>query len=153
MAIFNKPAPDRPVPTRLDTPPTDASVSVIASGMRVVGDVESNGVIKIEGFIEGSVRGARQLLLGKTGIIHGDIYATDVIIGGRVIGSVTATERVEIQGSSSIEGDIHTKSIVVHEGGMLNGAVRMGDVSPPQGRVGPGAAFTAADADRDVGPD
>lgn len=128
MAIFNKPTPDRPPLTRLDPPTaTDGSLSVIGSGMRVVGDVESNGVIKVEGYIEGAVRGARQLLLGKSGIIHGDIFVADAVLGGRIVGSVVASERVEIQGTSTIEGDVQTKSIIVHEGGTLNGTVRMGD--------------------------
>jgi cytoskeletal protein CcmA (bactofilin family) len=38
---------------------------------------------------------------------------------------VTASERVEIQSNSVIEGDVHTRSIVVFEGGLLNGNVRM----------------------------
>lgn len=126
MAIFNKPATDRPV-TRLDTPNAESSMSVIGSGMRIVGDIESTGVIKVEGTIEGSVRGARQLLLGKSGEIHGDIYAIDAVLGGTVIGTVVASDRVEIQGTSSVEGDIHTKSIVVFEGGTINGTVRMGE--------------------------
>lgn len=126
MAIFNKPASDRPV-TRLDAPNAEPSMSVIGSGMRIVGDVESSGVIKVEGSIEGSVRGARQLLLGKSGSVHGDIYAVDAVLGGTVVGTVVASERVEIQGTSTVEGDIHTKSIVVFEGGTINGTVRMGD--------------------------
>jgi cytoskeletal protein CcmA (bactofilin family) len=128
MAIFNKPATDRPT-TRLDASGAESSMSVIGSGMRIVGDIESNGVIKVEGIIDGSVRGARQLLLGKGGTIHGDIYAVDAILGGTVVGTVVASERVEIQGTSSVEGDIHTKSMVVLEGGMINGAVRMGEQS------------------------
>ena len=102
-------------------------MSVIANGMRIVGDIESSGVIKIEGIIEGGVRGARQLLLGRSGVIHGDVHATDAVLGGKVVGSVIASERVEIQGTASVEGDIHTKSIVVFEGGSINGAVRMGE--------------------------
>lgn len=131
MAIFsNRPTTsDRPVVTRLDSAPADASMSVVGGGMRVIGDVESNGVIKVEGFIEGNVRGARQVLLGRTGVVHGDIYAADVVIGGRVVGTVIAAERVEIQGTSGVEGDIHTKSIIVHEGAMINGTVRMGDAA------------------------
>lgn len=130
MAIFTKPATERPS-TRLDLAVTEPSMSVIGSGMRIVGDIESSGVIKVEGIIEGSVRGARQLLLGKSGTIHGDIHAVDAVLGGNVIGTVVATERVEIQGTSSVEGDIHTKSIVVFEGGMINGAVRMSDQPNP----------------------
>lgn len=129
MSIFNKPPAERPV-TRLDTPPADAgAMSVIGTGMRIMGDVESNGTIKVEGVIEGAVRGARQLLLGRSGVVHGDIYAGDAILGGKVVGTVVATERVEIQGTASVEGDIQTKSIVVFEGGSINGTVRMGEAA------------------------
>ncbi|MFN8668220.1 MAG: polymer-forming cytoskeletal protein [Gemmatimonadaceae bacterium] len=126
MAIFNKPAGDRPA-TRLESGSAEPSISVIGSGMRVIGDIESNGTIKVEGVVEGSVRGARQLLLGKSGTIHGDVHAVEAVLGGSVVGNVLATERVEIQGSSSVEGDILTKSMVVYEGGVINGSVRMGE--------------------------
>ena len=126
MAIFNKPSTERPA-TRLDAAGSEPTMSVIGNGMRVIGDIESNGVIKVEGMVEGSVRGARQLLLGKSGAIHGDIHAVDAVLGGSVVGNVIATERVEIQGTSSVEGDILTKSMVVYEGGVINGSVRMGE--------------------------
>jgi cytoskeletal protein CcmA (bactofilin family) len=126
MSIFTKP-PTEKVPMRNDAPPPEAGLSVIASGMKIVGDIESTGVVKIEGIVEGAVRGARQLLLGRQGTVHGDIKAHEVVIGGTVIGTIVAEERVEIQGTSRVEGDIHTKSIVVLEGGVINGNVRMGE--------------------------
>lgn len=130
MAIFNKPGADR-TPSRLDSTGAEASISVIGNGMRVLGDIESSGVIKIEGVVDGSIRGARQVLLGKSGAIHGDVHAVDAVLGGQVVGTVVASERVEIQGTASVEGDIHTRSIVVFEGGMINGAVRMGEAPSP----------------------
>ena len=126
MSIFTKPTTEK-VPMRNDSTPPEAGLSVIASGMKIVGDIESTGVVKIEGIVEGSVRGARQLLLGRQGTVHGDIRAHEAVIGGTVIGTIVADERVEIQGTSSVQGDIHTKSIVVLEGGVINGTVRMGD--------------------------
>ncbi len=51
------------------------------------------------------------------------------MIGGAVVGTIVADERVEIQGTSSVQGDIHTKSIVVLEGGVINGNVRMGEAA------------------------
>jgi cytoskeletal protein CcmA (bactofilin family) len=112
---------------RTDAPPSEAGLSVIAAGMKIVGDIESTGVVKIEGIVEGAIRGARQLLLGRQGTVHGDIRAHEVVIGGTVVGTIIADERVEIQGTSSVQGDIHTKSIVVLEGGVINGNVRMGE--------------------------
>ena len=136
MSIFkqptpNSPGPDRPErpPVRLDSPPTTAAegggTSVIASGLKIVGDVETSGTLKIEGTVQGSIRGARQVVVGRSGVIQGDIQAEEIVIGGRVKGTVTASERVEIQANSVIEGDVHTRSIVVFEGGLLNGNVRM----------------------------
>ena len=137
MSIFKQPTnspeqrPERP-PVRLDTPPSAGSASegtggtsVIAAGLKIVGDVETAGTLKIEGTVQGSIRGARQVIVGRSGVIQGDIQAEEIILGGRVVGTVTATERVEIQANSVIEGDIHTRSIVVFEGGLLNGNVRM----------------------------
>jgi cytoskeletal protein CcmA (bactofilin family) len=126
MSIFTKPTTEK-VPMRNDAPPPEAGLSVIASGMKIVGDIESTGVVKIEGIVEGAIRGARQLLLGRQGTVHGDIRAHEVVIGGTVVGTIVADERVEIQGTSSVQGDIHTKSIVVLEGGVINGTVRMGE--------------------------
>ena len=136
MSIFNQPSkpsdkPERP-PVRLDTPPAAGAsqegaggTSVIAVGLKIVGDVETAGTLKIEGTVQGSIRGARQVIVGRSGVIQGDIQAEEIVIGGRVVGTVTASERVEIQANSVIEGDVHTRSIVVFEGGLLNGNVRM----------------------------
>jgi cytoskeletal protein CcmA (bactofilin family) len=103
----------------------DATLSVIAFGSKVTGDMECTGVLKIEGTIEGTVRGARQVLLGRQGIVKGDIETREAVIGGQVEGSILALERVEIQGTASVVGNVHTKTIVIREGGQINGAVRM----------------------------
>ena len=126
MSIFTKPTTEKVLMPNHSTAP-DNGLSVIAAGMKIVGDIESTGVVKIEGIVEGAVRGARQLLLGRQGTVHGDIRAHEVVIGGTVVGTIVADERVEIQGTSSVQGDIHTKSIVVLEGGVINGTVRMGE--------------------------
>lgn len=107
----------------------EVTMSVIASGMRVVGDIETEGVIKIEGRVEGSVRAGRQVLIGRQGEVKGDISTREAVIGGKVQGTVSATERLEIQATSTVVGDINTKSIAVAEGGRINGTVRIADVS------------------------
>ena len=124
MAIFTKDETEK-LNGRITTAAGDGAMSIVAQGMKVVGDIESNGVVKIEGLVEGTVRAARQVLLGRQGEVKGDVHARDVVVGGRIDGSIVASERVEIQGTSSVNGDIYTKSIVVLEGGKINGAVRM----------------------------
>jgi cytoskeletal protein CcmA (bactofilin family) len=141
MSIFTKPTTEK-VQMRNDPPSPEAGLSVIAAGMKIVGNIESTGVVKIEGIVEGAIRGARQLLLGRQGTVHGDIRAHEVVVGGTVVGTIVADERVEIQGTSSVQGDIHTKSIVVLEGGVINGRVRMGEsAAQDAARELPGAAL------------
>ncbi|MBW7932695.1 MAG: polymer-forming cytoskeletal protein [Gemmatimonadaceae bacterium] len=105
----------------------EASLSIIAAGMRITGDVETTGTIKIDGRIEGSVVGARQMMLGRNGSIQGNVHAGEVVVGGQIDGAIVADERLELQGSALVNGDIDTKSIVVLEGARINGTVRMQD--------------------------
>lgn len=138
MAMFNKGVPgqsgaDDPVsthsvPSHSPSSPAatnESSVSTIAGDMKITGDVTTAGVIRIEGTVEGSVKGARQVLIGRQGMVKGDVSAREAIVGGRIEGSVTVSERVEVQGTAFINGDLFAKSMLVQEGGRINGAIRM----------------------------
>lgn len=108
----------------------EGALSIIAAGMTVSGDIESTGVVKVEGRVDGSIRSARQVLVGRQGTVHGDIETREAVIGGSVEGTITASERVEIQATAAVQGDIITRTIVVAEGGRINGTVRMDEGKP-----------------------
>ncbi|MBI4502467.1 MAG: polymer-forming cytoskeletal protein [Gemmatimonadetes bacterium] len=103
------------------------ALSVIAAGTKITGELVSDGIVKIEGTVIGSIHADRQVLVAKGGIIQGDIFTRDAIVGGEIHGAILADERVEVQASSIIHGDITTLRIVIHEGGEVNGHVRMGN--------------------------
>ena len=124
--MFGKEGAPRPE-TRTGAP--EGTLSILAAGMRILGDLETAGTIKIDGRIEGSVTGARQVMLGRGGSILGNVVADEVVIGGSVDGNVHATTRLELQSSAIVNGDIETKSIVVLEGARINGSVKMSDVA------------------------
>jgi cytoskeletal protein CcmA (bactofilin family) len=126
MAMFNKEGAARSEVR--SAPGSEGALSIIASSVRIVGDLESPGVVKVDGQIEGSVTGARQLLLGRGGAIRGNVAADEVVIGGLVDGSIVALERLELQSTAVVNGDIETRSIVVLEGARINGSVRMTDL-------------------------
>ena len=126
MPMFNKEAPPARGETRAQQP-AEAALSIIASGMKIVGDIETSGVLKIDGQVNGSVTGARQVLLGRGGAVHGNVFADEVVLAGVVNGSVVAAGRLELQATASINGDIETRSIIVLEGARINGGVRMAD--------------------------
>jgi cytoskeletal protein CcmA (bactofilin family) len=95
--------------------------------MSITGKLDTNGVVKVEGKVTGSVRAERQVLVAKGGLVDGDILTREAIIGGEVRGAIYADERVEVQATSQINGDITTKQILLQEGGEVNGHLRMED--------------------------
>ena len=109
------------------TPETESALSIIGSGVRVVGDITADGVVKVEGTVVGTIRAGRQGLVAKGGEVEGDVITREAIIGGEVRGTVLADERIEIQTSSVVHGDITSKRLLVHEGGEINGVIRMGE--------------------------
>jgi cytoskeletal protein CcmA (bactofilin family) len=96
--------------------------------MTVRGDVETAGVVKIEGVVNGHVTADQQVLVAKGGQIDGDVDTGEAVIGGSVHGAVRAHQRVEVQSGATVHGDVTTPRITVAEGAMLNGTVKMGDV-------------------------
>jgi cytoskeletal protein CcmA (bactofilin family) len=101
-------------------------VSIIGPGMKVVGDCASDGTIRIEGQVEGAVKAAKSVVVGKDGQVKGDIVTQDAIVAGRVSGSVSAESRVELQASCKVQGDIRSRRIKLDEGGQVDGQLHMG---------------------------
>jgi cytoskeletal protein CcmA (bactofilin family) len=135
MAIFNKSS----TPERNETmarqdevvpapQPREGVISIIGPGMRVVGDCETDGTLRIEGKVEGTVRAAKAVVIGKDGTVEGDVITQDAIVGGRVNGKVVAESRLELQATCSIEGEIRARRIKLDEGGQVNGSVYVGEI-------------------------
>jgi cytoskeletal protein CcmA (bactofilin family) len=125
MAFGSDRSDSRDNPGGRQGPRGDAALTIVASGTRFVGDVESDGVVKIEGEVAGTVRAERQVLVSRGGVVRGDIVTNDAVLGGEVHGGVTATGRVEVQPGAAVHGDIATERLIVQEGGEVNGLVKM----------------------------
>lgn len=130
MAMFKEPVREGEESPRRGSGP--ASLSIIASDLTVVGDLETSGVVKVEGRVQGAVRAGTQVLVSKDALIEGDIQTKEAIIGGEVSGAIRAEERVEIQATALINGDISARRIVMLEGGRVNGEIKMDTAAATQ---------------------
>lgn len=99
--------------------------SIIASDMTVIGDLETEGVVRIEGRIRGTVRVGSQVLVAQGAVIEGDLHTQEAVIAGQVTGAIHASERVELQATAMVAGDILTPRISIIEGGKVTGEVKM----------------------------
>ena len=106
------------------------TTSILAQGCTFKGEVQIQGIFRVEGEFDGTVRTPEQLVVGKTGVVRGDIQVKNAIIGGRVIGNITAETKIELQSGSHVEGDIRTRRLVIDEGVFFEGNCSMGDKKP-----------------------
>ena len=105
----------------------EASMSLIGPGMRIVGDLITEGTVRVEGRIEGTIRAGKSVVVSKEGEVVGDIQTQDAVIGGRVQGTVIAESRLELQSTGRIDGQISARAqhLILGEGCRFNGHVQM----------------------------
>lgn len=112
-------------------PGGESTMSIIGPGMNIVGDLVTEGSVRVEGRVEGSVRAGKMVVIATGGEVIGDVLTQDARIGGTVRGTVVAESRLEMQASCDIEGQIRARAahLVLEEGARFNGQVQMLDGS------------------------
>jgi cytoskeletal protein CcmA (bactofilin family) len=77
--------------------------------------------LRIEGTVEGTLHSEGEITVAPTGLVIGTIHAKHLIVTGKVEGVFRIDECLEIHGTGSVEGDVEMGSLVVDEGGTLQG--------------------------------
>jgi cytoskeletal protein CcmA (bactofilin family) len=108
--------------------------SLLDVNLAVTGDLQTAGSLRIEGRLEGSILKADSVVIGVGASVSGDIHAREVVLGGTLTGNIHASERVELQATAVVTGDVHTVSVLIQEGGVVNGRVIMSPPAPDSGR-------------------
>ena len=102
------------------------SANTIQNGTVIEGKINSEGSIRIDGKLIGSIYTNAKLVIGKTGVIEGDINCKDASIEGKVLGTITVQNLLDLKGTGFIKGDIITNKLVVEPGAKFNGKCTMG---------------------------
>lgn len=109
----------------LPTLPEPPSSTVIAAGATVAGTLRGDGIMQVEGTVEGEIELNGAVIVTPTGLVKGPVSADVIRVAGRIEGNVSAKERVLLQKTGSLEGDMSTPSLEVEDGGKINGRVSM----------------------------
>ena len=96
----------------------------IGQGVVVEGRITSSQDLRIDGRVEGTIEvGDHGLIVGATAAVKANLVAKSILISGTVIGNVTATQRLELQATGSVEGNISSPRLVMVEGAHVKGMV------------------------------
>lgn len=102
------------------------NMATIGQSIVFKGELTGDEDLEIEGQVEGNVRLANNTLtIGSSGRLTAQVVAKTIIVIGRVKGNLTATERIEIQATGVVEGDVKAPKLNVQEGAVLNGGIDM----------------------------
>ena len=105
--------------------PTPRTSTVIAEGVTMAGKLYGEGAIQVEGAVEGEIDLKGAVIVTTTGCVHGPISADVIHVAGSVEGNVVARDHLRLEKSGTLEGDAETVSLVVEDGGRLNGRTTM----------------------------
>jgi len=111
------------------------------------GELSGDEDLEIDGQVEGDVRLANhQLTIGSKGRLKAEVEARAIVVIGTVVGNLTATERIEIQATGVVEGDLKTPCLLVQEGAVLHGRIEMSSGSAAGRGAAPSTAAAGASA-------
>jgi cytoskeletal protein CcmA (bactofilin family) len=98
----------------------------IGSAVSIVGDIDCDADLLIEGRVRGRIRlRDATLVVGTQALVDGDIRSARVVVNGVVRGAIWASERIELAASGAVYGSLSANRIVVAEGAVVNGRVDM----------------------------
>lgn len=99
--------------------------TIIATAMRIDGDLKSNGNIRIDGIVSGKVQTSQDLMVGPSAQIDADLIASNAVIAGVVKGNVTVKNSLTIAESGRILGNISCSRLEIKHGAAFIGNCRM----------------------------
>ena len=105
----------------VDSQPVEKSSppSILSADLKIIGDLQSNGEIQIDGTIEGDIR-TNTLLVGETANIKGEIVADVVNVHGSINGQIKSRE-VNLAKTAHVVGDILHENLAIETGAFLEG--------------------------------
>lgn len=89
------------------------------------GTLSFNGVVRIDGKMDGEVNTDDTLIVGENGILEANINAGTVICRGKIKGTIQATKRIEIHNNSEVIGNISAPALLVENGAIFDGTCDM----------------------------
>jgi cytoskeletal protein CcmA (bactofilin family) len=97
---------------------------IIGPESSIKGDLDTKGIVRIDGTIEGCIH-ADWLIVGRTGAVIGDVVLRGIVVDGMVRGNIDSREIIEIKPKGVVEGDVFTTRLIVSEGAFFDGRSNM----------------------------
>jgi cytoskeletal protein CcmA (bactofilin family) len=117
----------------------------IGKSITIKGDLSGNEDLQIDGTVEGRIDlPNNQLTIGAEGRVKAEVHAKAVVVIGHVTGNLSAADRIQVEATGIVDGDVKAPRLVIQEGAMLNGSVEMGSGASTKTSIAPQPLAKAA---------
>ncbi len=121
-----------------DTYTGQNELNIINAGTYLEGSLETKGSVQINGKVKGMVRAADEVRVGRSGEIVGEVYAKSARIAGKIEGNVFIEQKLTLEETSSLNGNLAAGKLIIDEGAVFNGKSDMSKKGQPVPNNGKG---------------
>lgn len=116
----------------------DGGVTILTAGCHFSGKLYCKGATRIGGTIDGEIIAEGLLIVEEDAVINAQVKAEEVVVHGRVEGTLAVQRKIEMCATADVQADIVTPSMIVQEGALFNGrtVMKRATVSGEAGRDG-----------------
>jgi cytoskeletal protein CcmA (bactofilin family) len=101
-------------------------INIMNAGTSIIGDLNSEGDLRIDGTVKGSITVKTKLVLGPSSKVDGNVKAANCDVQGTVNGNITIEDLLTVKSTAKIVGDIKSQKLVIESGAEFNGNSQMG---------------------------
>lgn len=102
-----------------------ASQNRINEGTHLKGHINSTGFFRIDGSIDGKISNPSKVVLGKTGVITGELECENADVEGRIEGVINISGTLSLKSTAHIEGEVTVGKLAVEPGAVFNASCAM----------------------------
>lgn len=113
----------------------DSKATILARDDSLSGKLHLKGGGQVLGHFAGEIESDGDLVIGPEARVEADIRGARITVAGQVKGNVVATGRLKITSTGRLEGDATVGALVVQEGGVHYGVIRVHPEGVPEGRT------------------
>ena len=104
------------------------TINTIGAGTIITGNIESKGDIRVDGTLKGSINTSGKVVVGKEGLVEGDVICNSADISGVTKAKITTSQLLSLKATAKLHGDIITNKLSIEPGAAFTGSCSMGAV-------------------------
>ncbi len=94
-------------------------------GSEIEGKYTCTGTVMLDARLRGEIMAKDTLIIGERAVVEATVRVATLVVHGKLVGNVTASDRVELKASARVTGDVEAPVVVMEAGAVLDGRCRM----------------------------